>query len=203
MRDVGENSFQNFSTVLCEGKRAQGLGMSIDIDAVSGDPGDQGPITIDQIGIEQSRRYAQDQAALESKFIRDTQYVSTQSSVSVNDASYIPLLNTLMGTPQKADWALLDKPATKGSLSLFTSGCVPSLGNQDQRDLKVDTLKVHLERYESHYAEKGDSLPFDQRKGITQRIHEAKSLINVYEQIGELDTIKDTIFARLNQYHRG
>jgi|GEM_PF-3295552 len=177
--------------------------MSIEIDPIGGDPADQGPMTVDRIGIEHSKRYAQDQSTFEAKYVRDTQYVSTQSSINVSDASYIPLINSLMGTTQKADWALVDKPNTKGSLSLFTSACIPSLGNQEQRDVKVDTVRVHLERFEEQFAQGGEKLPFEERKQISQRIHEAKSLINIYEQIGELDTIKESIFARLNQYHRG
>lgn len=177
--------------------------MSIEIDPIPGDPNDRGPITIDQIGVEHSRRFAQDQATLEPKFITDTQFVSTQSSIAVSDASYISFVNSLMGTSQRSAWALVDKPAAGNALSLFTSSCIPSLGNQDQRDVKMDILRMHLERFENEFAQSGNTLPFEERKQITQRIHEVKSLLNVYEQIGQLDTIKDSIFARLNQYHRG
>ncbi len=177
--------------------------MSMEIDPIGGENTNEGPLTIDRIGLEHSKRYAQDQATFEQKYVKDSHYVSSQSSIAVSDAAYVPLLNSLMGTQSKASWALIEKPKVAGSLSLFTSTCVPSLGTQDQRDIKIETIRGKLESLEESYLGKESTLPFTERKALTHTIHQSKALLKVFEQIGILDTIKETIFARINQYHRG
>lgn len=172
------------------------------IDPTSGEPVNTGPKTIDNLGPEVSIDYAKRQEDNSAGFLQDTAFVSTQSSMSVTDPSYVDQLATLFGTQAGSKWALVEAPQDRGSLSLFTSGCIPSLGSYEQREVVMDNIKSLVEEAEGKLEAGKSSLPFEEQTSLRKTITDGKSLLGAYEMINDLDRTKDAITASLNQYHK-
>ena len=173
--------------------------MASDIEGIEA----RGPLTIDRIGREYSYQEGKAQAELEERYIRDSSFVRAQSAISVSEATYVPHISTLFETSQKTSWAFIEVPPTKGSLALFSSRCIPSLGNEEQREVKMEALRTELSHLESHLTTEGPSLSFIERRTLEEQIKNAHAILALDGEINTLDGIKTTIAARLNQYHKG
>lgn len=103
------------------------------------------PVTIDNLGAESSRKYAEGQAQLDLSLIKDSQSIPVHTGVSVLKPSFPRELETLLHSqPTTTTWSLLLPPE-----QYYGRAHVPSL-------LK-DRLDVHLQKIAESPPEKEES----------------------------------------------
>lgn len=149
-------------------------------------PSEEGPITIDKIGVEHSKRFAESQKQHEPKYIDNSGLVSTQSTIAVHEHAYVPISSTLLGTTERTNWAIVEPPPVRGGTTLFSSSCIPSLGNEDQRLVKMEAIQTRVSQATDE-----------------QTKEEGKALLSFFQQIQDLDTIKRDLQNELNRYQKG
>lgn len=147
---------------------------------------EDGPITIDKIGVEHSRRFAETQKELDKRYVENARQVSDQSSIAVHENAYVPISSTLLGTTDRTNWAIVEPPEVRGGTTLFSTSCIPSLGNEDQRLVKMEAIQTRITQ-----------TPDEKTK------EEGKALLSFFQQIQDLDTIKRDLESEMKRYQKG
>jgi len=152
--------------------------------------------TIDNLGVDASVRYAQDQALLETSFIDESNLVSQQTAITVSTPS--PPSSEFdeqyaVESPQ-GYWAVFLPPESSpkgGSLAPFSYELAPSLGGYEKTEASADKL------------EKLDLLQEDPEKKASREENERKKLLHFFQCFNKLNTDLSLINSRRNQYQRG
>jgi hypothetical protein len=143
-------------------------------------------LTIDNLGIGTSSRYARDQATLDTKLIKDS-HISKMTEVSVVKPYVSAEFDQFSASDKQASWALFAPPPdAELSSGLFSYQLIPSLGGYEKQEGAEEKLEA-LE----------DSLNKEEKE------KERKVLIRLLKQVKDLDQILGMIRARCNQYHKG
>jgi hypothetical protein len=100
--------------------------------------------TIDNLGIDDSTRYAQDQAAFDQKLVKEAR-VSLQARIDVTQVAYTSELDDLLELEKRhASWSQFNAPEgfyeQKGRL--FTTLVVPSIGSLEKREAQMEKLQA-------------------------------------------------------------
>ena len=138
------------------------------------------PLTIDQMGIGPSARYARDQAALDRKTIEDSRS-PTRTDISVVTPHIATEFQEYL-SPKVTSWALFSPPPQylAHAHPLFTYQLVPSLGDCEEKGDLIEALEIRPEEEK-----------------------EKKTLMRCLKTMVELDRMSEKIEAARNQYHRG
>jgi hypothetical protein len=151
------------------------------------------PRTIDNLGVETSRRYADDRAKLDQKLIDDSRFIPLRTEVSVVKP-YLPTdFDAYLNTGKETIWASFAPPPEYAfTKPLFTFQLIPSLGGYEKQEADTDKLEA-LE----------DALQKQGKGGNQQNEKERKTILHLLKTIGMLDRTLVLINSRRNQYQRG
>ncbi len=146
-------------------------------------------LTVDNLGVEASTRYAQDQEVYDQSIITDAR-VSTQTQIDVTTPSQVSEIDQLLNTtPTVTPWSTFTPPPgffaqKQGLFSLFTFQICPSIGTGE----KQDALVARLEAYPTSSPEE------EARKS---------KLLQFFQAIAPLDRDLDRANSERNRYHKG
>ncbi len=157
--------------------------------------------TIDNLGEEVSRKYVENQQALEQAFLDDfvgdlTKVVS-QSPYQIHEKSEF---QQKFNTQQKNEpWAdFLPPPGFFSSMRrLFTYQLIPSMGTPEKIELLLDTLRKVRKKKKS---KKQSSQDFLEEK---EEEEQKDALENLFTLLLRLDKDLDLVNMLRNQYHKG
>lgn len=155
------------------------------------------PRTIDNLGVDVSTRYAQDQEVLEKDLIREAPSIPLQTTIEVTSPSYPSELDALLKTqPTHASWALFTPPEGyyEQKNKLFTFQLIPSLGSDDKKDSQTQKIEARLQAEE----EKSKN-PYE----LEQHIKKKGAIISLLKKISIFDNMITDVYSRIGQYKKG
>jgi hypothetical protein len=106
----------------------------------------EGPKTVDDLGIDVSRRYIRDQEQLDRSFIKDFQ-IPSRTQVVITTPFYASETDSLVGAQKRVSW-FLSSPPENYSISrkkIFSYQLIPSLGPNEKLDedlSKIENFKI-------------------------------------------------------------
>ena len=105
------------------------------------------PRTIDNLGVEVSTRYAEDQQWHDEKIIKDSRTIRSQAGIDVSIPSFESEVDTLLHTePTQHVWAKFFAPGhfleQKGRIFSFL--LVPSIGSEEKKEAQMQKILAKL-----------------------------------------------------------
>jgi len=174
------------------------------------------PRTIDNLGMDVSTRYAEDQKILDKTLIKEAQVVTGQTQIDVTIPFFPSEVDALLhGTPLQKSWALFFPPALffEQKKRLFTFQSVPSLGSEDKQASQVDKILAQLEKLEMKKVKErregkrqGQQQEQEQQEEETileEEEKEKKILTTLLQTIAFIDKLCVDINSRRSQYQKG
>ena len=159
------------------------------------------PLTVDNLGIATSSRYAQDQARLDRKLIEESRFIPLKTEISVLKP-YLPTeFEKYLTAGTRTLWACFEPPPEYlgQAKSLFSHQLIPSLGSYEKQELDSDKLEELEDTLNKSFKDNQKSSQGDQQKEEKER----KTLAILLQTIGKLDRTLSLINSRRNQYQRG
>ncbi len=173
--------------------------------------------TIDNLGVDSSTRYAEDQQRLDPNFIKDLQRIPVKPQVDVTQAFYASELDTLLDLHKLAmPWATFQAP--KGYFeqkkALFTERLIPILGTEEKLAAEMQRIKENIAKVIRSAKEKeggekredekeSDVMKWEEGRQDDDDEKEKRSLIDLLECITLLDRLLSDVNGRRNQYQKG
>jgi hypothetical protein len=172
------------------------------------------PRTIDNLGMDVSTRYAEDQKILDKTLIKEAQVVTGQTQIDVTIPFFPSEVEALLhGTLLQKSWALFFPPALyfEQRKRLFTFQSVPSLGSEDKQASQVDKILAQLEMLEMKKVKerregKGQGQHQEQKEEenvLEEAEKEKKILTALLQTIAFIDKLCVDINSRRSQYQKG
>jgi len=161
--------------------------------------------TIDNLGIDPSIRYAQDQVYLDKRVVQDTYYISSQAQVDVTLPSFTSEFETLFQTSlYNKGWALfLSPPGFKEQRKrFFTFQILPSLGTEETMQVYMQRLCDKVDKKKKRQRNLS-SAAFEEDILDQEAEEETKKLLGLFAIISFLDKILLEVNSRRNQYQKG
>ena len=158
--------------------------------------------TVDNLGVDVSTRYAEDQKALETylTLVKESP-LGTQAQIEVTQAAVPSELDQLFDLAKlRLPWGQFSSPPgfetqSKGR-GLFTYSMLPSLGPDD----KIETL---MTRVQSHQISPAPTTEWQTEKASQEKIKEKDALVKLLHTITDLGKDLGEINSRRKQYQRG
>lgn len=156
------------------------------------------PRTIDNLGIDASIRYAQDQQVFEARFIEESQIVSKRTEISVSTPYTPSEFDQMFGSGKPLIWAAFSPPheMMEGNNTLFSYQLIPSLHIDAFTKDPEEMLDEALERQKREHPDSSDQEKKEEEK-------EKKIIANLLNCIAKFDKSLQLINSRRNQYQRG
>ena len=163
------------------------------------------PRTIDNLGVEFSNRYADDQQKLDPKMIKESRSVPMRAEIDVTIPSYSSEFELLFETQKRnVFWADFHAPAgfNEQKKRLFTFQIVPAIGSEDKQEMQADRIKARIQRQvDAEHQDK--TRPWEEEREEQEEDKEQKALLSLLQKITVLDRYLIDINSRRNQYQRG
>lgn len=171
------------------------------------------PRTIDNLGLDVSTRYAEDQKYLDAKMIKESKAIPSQTEIDVTIPAFSSEFDLLFETSKRnlpwADFIPPDK-YNEQKKRLFTFQIVPSLGSQDKKESQAQKILSRLQEPVQYNKEKDERQQKDSRKKRWEEAREQqeqekekKILSNLFHCILLLDRDLIDINSRRTQYQKG
>ncbi|MCB1109453.1 MAG: DUF5399 family protein [Chlamydiia bacterium] len=169
------------------------------------------PKTIDNLGLEHSVRWAQDQAYLDKTYTKEASFISLSTKVDVAHPFYKGEFDTLFQVTKRfAPWALLYPPMGYNlqKMRLFTFQAVPSLGTHEFLSAQMQKIRDKVENSKQARAQrrqegKGAEFAWEDEREEEEELRQSKSLIALLDYLQTIDTLIAQINSRRNQYSKG
>lgn len=171
------------------------------------------PRTIDNLGLDVSTRYAEDQKFLDDKLIKDARGIVPQTQIDVTQPSYASEFDALFGlTKRNLPWADFQAPSrfNEQKKRLFTHQLIPSLGTLDKKESQVQKILAKVQsqmaRRQADKDKEGQKDPkkkFNEEREEQELEKEKKILIKLLDCIVYLDKDVSTVSSRRMQYQKG
>jgi len=169
------------------------------------------PRTIDNLGLDHSIRWAQDQAYLDKTLLKESPFISLSTKIDVAQPFYISEFDTLFQMNKRyAPWAFLMPP--KGynlqTMRLFTFQAIPSLGTHEFLTAQMQKIRDKVDASKQSRAKRqeegmGSEYAWEDEKEEEEELQQSKTLILLLEYLQVLDTLLIQINSRRNQYSKG
>ena len=143
-------------------------------------------LTVDNLGVEASTRYAQDQEVYDKSLITDAR-VSTQTQIDVTAPSQVSEIDQLLNTvPTVTPWSTFTAPPNfyTQNRGLFTYQVCPSMGTEDKQEALVARLEANPAPSPEEEARKS-------------------KLLQLFQATSPLDKDLDRANSERNRYHKG
>ena len=171
--------------------------------------------TIDNLGMETSVRYAQDQA-LDVRFLDESKWLPKKLEISVT-TPYVPSeFDQLFSSDRLNQWAVFSPPPNFGmqARTLFSYQLIPSLGTYEKQEADIEKLTALQNVLLNSRRPKLEGRSKKQREqqkdgdqGLEQdqdgEESERQTLLALFKCIEALDRTLTFINSRRNQYQRG
>lgn len=174
------------------------------------------PRTIDNLGVDVSARYAEDQKKLEGSFLKEARGVGRQAEIDVTIPYNPSEVELLFETgSHNIPWAGFIPPPLYGEQKkrLFTFQIVPSLGSDDKIEAQIERITSLVppetlrseEAYQSGEREeqRKKRRQWEEERDKEDKEREKKILITVLQMVENLDKNLVDINSRRGQYQRG
>ena len=169
------------------------------------------PKTIDNLGIETSIRWAQDQAFLDKTLTKESPFITLSTTVDVATPFYKSEFDLLFHVNDRfAPWASFLAPQGYHlqKKRLFTFQTIPSLGEEEFLSAQMQKIRGKVDRAKELRAQrrregKGSEYGWEDEKEEEEEVRESKSLIALLEYLQLLDGMMTQISARRSQYSKG
>lgn len=162
------------------------------------------PVTIDNLGIDPSQRYARDIAETDTEFFRDSANVSRQISVTAT-TSYLSDFEELFGTWIKTpSWANFAPPPNFSShaKNIFTFQIAPSLGSPEEIENEIQTLENKKFKKGRRKKQEKESQQEQQQEEQSEE-EESKKILSMLQSIQRFDKILELINSRKGEFQKG
>jgi hypothetical protein len=169
------------------------------------------PRTVDNLGLDVSTRYAEDQKILDQSLITGAKQIPSQVEIDVSTPYFPAELIELLGLqPAGITWACFTPPAqyNEQRKRLFTYQIIPSMGSEDKQEAQVQKILAKIQTHVEQ-KEKREEAVLDKRQEYeTKRIRdeeekEKKVLTDLLNTIHKFDKLIIDINSRRNQYQKG
>lgn len=166
------------------------------------------PVTIDNLGIDSSRRYAQDVTQTDTEFFQDSGRVSQQTSVlatSPRISEFDELFGTLIRVPS---WASFSPPPnfTSHARNLFSYQLIPSLGAQSELDTCIELVENYQDdssRGEVKRQTDQEQSRQDNNQEANEEESDKKKILSMLQSVQRLDRILELINSRKGEFQKG
>ncbi len=169
------------------------------------------PKTIDNLGLDTSVRWAQDQEFLDKSLIKESPFISRQTTTDVTSPSFSSEFDTLFQINKRfAPWAFLLSP--KGynlqKMRLFTFQTIPSLGSDEFLTTQIQKIRDKIDTSKKDRAKRreeglGSEYAWEDEKEEEEELRQSKTLIALLDYLQLLDSLMIQINARRSQYQKG
>ena len=160
------------------------------------------PRTIDNLGLEASVQYAENQKLYDARLMEESRLVP-QRSQTPSVKPYVPIeVDQYFTIGRGSSWALFTPPPDffiYGD-TLFSHQIIPSLGPQEKQEADAEKLE-HLEDYLSKEQKRGKKRESKDQQEQDQR--ERETILAMFKVLKDLDKVLALINSRRNQYQRG
>lgn len=170
------------------------------------------PRTIDNLGVEVSTRYAEDQLFLDEKIVKESRTIPSQTTIDVTIPSYSSEVDALVHSEATQHiWANFFAPLKyqeqKGRL--FSYQILPSLGSEEKKEVQMQKILAKLKSLADKRIEEKEKQEQKKReswlleKEAEEEEKEKKALTSLFETISLLDKFLIDINSRRSQYQKG
>ncbi len=168
------------------------------------------PRTIDNLGVDVSTRYAEDQRLHDETLIKESRSIPTQTEIDVSLPSFESEVDTLLHTkPTQHIWANFFIPSgfleQKGRI--FSFSLIPSLGSEEKQEAQMQRILSKLlsvaEKQEKEKKENQKREEWLVQKEAEELEKEKKILTTLFQTISLLDKFLVDINSRRSQYQKG
>ncbi len=170
------------------------------------------PRTIDNLGVEVSTRYAEDQQHVDEKMIREARSIPPQTTIDVSMPSFSSELDALLNTEiTQHVWATFFAPDRflEQKARLFSFLLIPSLGSEEKKEALNQKILAKLkaiadkrkEEREKGQGERKEA--WQDQKEEEDAEKEKKALTSLFDTVALLDKFLIDINSRRSQYQKG
>ncbi len=170
------------------------------------------PRTIDNLGVDVSTRYAEDQQWLDEKIIKESRSIPSQTEINVSLPSFSSEVDTLLHSESTQHvWANFFAPdryfEQRGRL--FTFLMIPSLGSEEKKEAQTQKILAKLKsivekrKADKEKEKKQKRETWIEDKEAEEEEKEKKALTSLLETISLLDKFLIDINSRRSQYQKG
>jgi hypothetical protein len=159
------------------------------------------PRTIDNLGVETSIRYAQDQERLDARIIKESQLVPQKTEVSVATPFVLSEFDQVYSLGKTVPWALFSPPPNyyNAGKALFSYLLIPSLGDYEKLEADLDKVEGVEDLLKKPHKKSNQGFTRDEKQDEKER----KTLLALLQCLNKLNKTLALINARRNQYQRG
>ncbi len=161
------------------------------------------PRTIDNLGVENYNRYAEDQALFDRSLITDSAKVFPQAAVDIAMPSFRTQFRLLMGmTALHPQWAAFAAPEMfEGARkNIFTTQLLPFMGSEDKKtDQKERIKKRRKQEREKHRGARSWHGEQEERDEES----EEQALLMLFTCIERLNADMIEALAKMKQFQKG
>ncbi len=166
------------------------------------------PRTIDNLGIETSTRYAQDQKELDPALLRESRAVAPQAEIESVTPSFPSEVEQLFGLEKRnLTWASFLAPPkySEQKKRLFSYHIIPSLGPEEKKEAQITKVKNFLpqEREGDKEEKSNKQREWEMKREKEEEEKEKKILLTLLNSMSDLDKFLSAVNARRSQYQRG
>jgi hypothetical protein len=165
--------------------------------------------TIDNLGVEVSTRYAEDQQALDQTLIKEARTIPVQTQIEVTTPFFPSEVDALLHfQPTNLPWASFFPPLQyfEQKKRLFTFQLIPSMGSEDKKESQILKILAKLRSMAEGRIEKegkNERQQYEQEKALEEEEKEKKILTSLLNTIALFDKLIIEINARRSQYQKG
>lgn len=166
------------------------------------------PRTIDNLGVEVSTRYAEDQKILDQSLIKEARIIPAQMEIEVTIPFFPSELEALLHfSSLKSSWAAFSPPPLyfEQKKKLFTFQSIPSLGSENKKESQTHKIlaKLHSLEKTQDKEEKDQKRKREQEMEIEEQEKGKKILVTLLQTIAFIDKLIIDINSRRSQYQKG
>ena len=165
------------------------------------------PRTIDNLGVDVSTRYAEDQKTLDQSMVKEARAVSAQSEIEVTTPFLPSELDALLQSQNTyISWASFYAPAHyfEQRNRLFTYQLIPAMGSEDKNESQAQKILAKLKILEKEEKEEKDKRKkYEAARALEEEENEKKVLTSLLDIIALYDKLIIDINSRRSQYQKG
>ena len=169
------------------------------------------PRTIDNLGLEPSVRWAQDQEYLDRTLLKESPFVSLQTQIDVSSPFFSGEFDSLFQITQRyKSWAYFWAPKgyNEQKMRLFTFQVIPSLGTEEFQQAQMQKIRDKVDALKKQRAKRKESgevgeYGWEDEREEDEENRESKMLLDLLEYINGLDKLLAAINSRRSQYSKG
>ncbi len=169
------------------------------------------PRTIDNLGLDTSVRFAQDQKYYDHTITTESSYVSGQTEIDVLSPYFTTAFDSVFQMSMRhKPWAFFSPPKgySNQKMRLFTFQAIPSMGIEELQNSNLEKIRDFSEQLKKSKNSKKRGYNNGEETGKKEQekedtLNESKTLLNLLEYIAELDKLLQIINSRRTQYTKG